>query len=1312
MLEGAKSMCAGAAMSRSDPHCTRFMLFGILSAMASSTVVQRGVDMFRERSVEKIILVGVSGVGKTWTAKQLSKHAIKEGLFEIALWVFCNRKYHGTALSESIARQLSLLPIADEWEVEDKKGGKEEENHEDLQTMIAKSLEKKKVLLIFDDEGNKMKEGQIILELETLLNLPNVSSYKVLITSTNAPTGSKDEILVKPLSVEESLSLFRDRVGRRVYEDLVIKDLAEKFIKETKYFPAAIMLMAKAFSYFVQCDSGTQMLESALKETAESDSKNYNLAWLLHSGYDMLPRSVLIDCCRHGSRFFRNRGSIHYSELIAYWILEGYLGHVECMEKAYEKGHSVFMELVDCQLLKKLDSGYVVMDSDRAIVNLDDFDHCGFGGTSSLGLADLLEDCEGTTSLGLAYLFEDGEWEGFGRISQADGMIKSVCSTKMGQKLSTLFLNGNRCLEILDSFSGLEELQVLALFNPTAKSLTQHLSKMHQLIVLVLRGCDFLVEMDHKFELTRLTVLEISNASSLKTIPDDFFAHMLQLQSLHISELKVDHLPSSLYNLKELRQLILRGCSCFQTIDSLKNFKNLTVLDVSGATSLTKFIDKTFRHTPKLQTLNLSHTSINRIPKLKDLGQLTHLSLRSCKLLDRLPKTDLLTSLQTLDLSGAIKCKEFHEQSQKLPSDLKILDISQTPLEKLPFEINAHHLFIKHCLRLQKLPCIEALKDLEVLDLSGSSSLVEIEDQFFSHLSFLQILNLSKTGIKTLPSVSKLKNLRQLLLSGCIALTEIKDTSFEQMSCLQNLDLSDCTNLKALPPLETLSNLKELNLCGVSSLKKIGAGFLEHMSHLQILDLSETQIGWLPSMSNLKSLRQLSIRGCEDLPTVPNLEVLMSLEVLDLSGTGVTHIPSLENFSNLRQLLLRGCSNLKGFLHGEMIDLLGTTVKELPYGISKLTHLECLDLPHKEKIQGAESRNMKSLPEVDDPNQWSMSSFDNPHIAMSGIQFLQIFKKNPSLLETRFHLCVHPTKGKNKKGDTYSYRNDHIFRDILFRTAEFDCFKEQRSLEIHGFDLFPSGVGDVLCNADCVFFINNTFNKWFSDIGVSSLQAIKGCWIERCTKMEGVFQAGKEDDIAELGLEILGISNAKNLSSIYSGNLHCQSFQKLKCLYLDCCPKLSTVFSSSQLPENLKVLQVRFCDKLETVFEQSSPEPKLQNLETLCLWELPELTSVGCRLPSLQTLKVWECPKLQKLEDTIRLAESIQTLWISNVVDLKNIYSESRQLETLILESCPMLETIVTSLQQPQSPMTVKIKSCNKLKPVSGSNTLSESIMQ
>ncbi|GMP74956.1 hypothetical protein CsSME_00032198 [Camellia sinensis var. sinensis] len=1312
----------------------------VASTMAPCTVVQRKDNiskLLRDDNVKKIILVGDSGVGKTWTARQVSNHAIKDGLFEIAVWVFLSRENDVPTLCKSIAHQLSLHPISEEWEAEDgKEGEAKKENHEDLQMMIAEALVGKRFLLILDDEGDKMDEEQIISLFNLhLFNLHDQSSYKVIITKAKnntayATSGTEGVILVEPLSVEESLSLWRERVGRSIYEDLAIEALAKTFIEKTKYLPSAIILMAKAFSYFVQHDSGTRILERYLKEASASDKESYNITQLVRSGYDLLPRNVLIDCCRRGSHYFRDRGSIHYNELIAYWVMEGYFGHVDCIEKAYEKGHSVFMELVDFQVLKKLEGGFVIMDS--AIIDLDDSDRYGFGGTASLGLADLSEDVD---------------WEGFGRITQKDGMIKSLCTGKKDQKLSTLFLNGNRCGEIKDNFFGSKkELQVLALFNPTLKSLTQLLSDMHELRVLVLRGCHFLEKINEKFELQRLTVLEISNASSLQEIPDDFFDHMLQLQSLHISELKVNHLPSSLEKLKELRWLILRDCSCFKTLISLNSFSKLLVCDVSGAKSLTTFRDKAFKDIPKLQTLDLSRTSIKSLPKLIKLGDLTHFSLSGCKSLDRLPRTESLTTLQTLDLSGARNFKEFHEQSLGNSGGLKILDLSETPLEKLPSKINPRHLFLKHCSQLKKLPCLEALKDLEVLDLSGSKSLVEIEDQFFGRLRSLQILNLSETSIKTLPSLANQNNIRQLLLSGCIALKVIEDKSFEHMSFLQHLDLSEtsleylpsllnlsnlsvlslknCTNLIAIPLLESLTNLEELNLCGISTLTKNGAGFLEHRSHLRILDLSETQLEELPSMSNLKKLRQISLRGCQGLQKVLNLEELTRLEVLDLSRTAVTHLPPLHNFSNLKQLLLGGCSKLEGFLDVEMHDLLGPTAKELPYGISKLTHLECLDLPNMKTIEEAESRNTKSLPEED----WGISSFldkthrDNgkPPISVNGIQFLQVLKKNPSLL-TRFHFCVHPsTKGQNKNGDTYSYGNDLIFRDTHFQTVEFGRFKDQRVLEINGFDHFPKGAEDILCSVDCVFFINNTFNKWLSDIGVSTLKAIKGCWIERCAEMEGVFHAGKEEDIAKLGetLEILGVSNAINLYSVHSGNLLWQGFKNLKSLYLDCCPKLSTVFSSSQLPKNLIVLQVKFCNKLESVFEQTSPEPKLPKLETLCLWELPELKSIGCTLPSLQTLKVWECPKLQNSEINVSLVESLQTLWISNVVDLKSVYSGSQQPEslrnlvTLVLQSCPMLENVLSSPQPPQSLKTLKIKSCNKLKTVFEHDTSSDYVLQ
>ncbi|XP_058207614.1 putative disease resistance protein At4g19050 isoform X2 [Rhododendron vialii] len=1324
-----------------------------LTSTMASTVVQRKEAIFKllsDERVKKITLTGDSGVGKTWTAKLVSVDAKKEGLFEIVLWVFLDSKYNEAAVRESIARQLSLLPLADEWDGgDDVKEAKKVKKNENIQEMIAKSVARKRLLLILDykgknkmdveqktlelesppiaeeiasesedlildDKGMKLNEEQILSNLETMLNLDSQSSYKVIITRVNASTGTEGVIRVEPLLEKESLFLLEKRVGGGVHHVPAIKSLGEAFIQKTKHMPGSIILMAKTFSYFIQHGCGVGMLKRALEEASTEEC--YNLNQLLCNGYDLvLPRSIIIDYCRQQSHFFLGHGkSIYYNELIAYWILEGYLGHVDCLEKAYEKGHSILIELVDCQVLRNLEGGFVTVGSGTN--RLEDLDRYGFGGRASLGLADL---------------FTVGDWEGFGRLTYIDGMVKSICKGIKGLKLSTLFLAGCHCWEILDCFYPSkqelrEELQVLAIFNPTFESLPQLLNDLHELVVLVLRSCDFLVKIDNKFDFKNLTVLEISNASSLKKIPNDFFDLMPKLESLHLSELKLNPLPLSIYNLTELRWLILRGCSCFQTLNSLKNFKKLLVLDVSGATALTKFEDKAFNHTPLLQTLNLSLTSITLVPKFSDLKELTHFSLSGCKHLGRFRRTHSLPSLQVLDLSGAINFKEFHELSPGLPTSIKILDLSETRLQDLPSSMNPRHLFLKRCSEIQKLTCTETLQNLEVFDLSGTTSLVEIEDKFFSKLDSLQILNLSETSIQSLPSLSNVSDLHQLFLSGCKSLTEIKDESFEHMSCLEHLDLSEtrikflpsllnlgnlsmlslkgCTQLEKIPALETLSNLEELNLCGINCLKEMGAGFLLQMSQLRILDLSETQVVELPSMSNLKSLRQLYLRGCQGLQKVPNLEELTTLEVLDLSGTAITCLPRMDSFTNLRKLLLTGCPNLEEFLQMEMLDLLGAKVDQLPYGISNLTNLEFLDIPNMKNTQAA-GRNTDLPQEGLEPYQWGISSFENPSTSVSSKLFVQFLEKNPSISETsftRFHLCVCPTEGEKESRSTYFYSKECVLRDIRFQAAEFCHFKEQRSLEIRGFDLFPKGIEDVLSIVDCIFFVNSTFVKCLSDIGVSSLKAMTGCWIEGCTEMVGVFDTGKEDDIAELGtkLQFLGVSNAINLQTTHGG----RAFQNLTCLYLDCCPKLSTLFSSSQLPENLRVLHVRFCDKLVSIFdiEEKSPEPELRNLEKLYLWELPEFKRIECGLPSLQTLTVWECPKLQKLEDTIRFAESLQTLCISNVVDLKSINTGSEHLDTLILESCPKLKSVLSSNQRPQSLKTLKIRSCNELKTVFG----------
>lgn len=94
-----------------------------------------------------------------------------------------------------------------------------------------------------------------------------------------------------------------------------------------------------------------------------------------------------------------------------------------------------------------------------------------------------------------------------------------------------MLLDGNRlCSEVLNKFcqSNLE-LQVLAIFNPTLKSLPRALSEIKELNMLVLRGCDFLVNVDLIQELSNLTVLEISGACSLEKLPHNLFDKMTRL---------------------------------------------------------------------------------------------------------------------------------------------------------------------------------------------------------------------------------------------------------------------------------------------------------------------------------------------------------------------------------------------------------------------------------------------------------------------------------------------------------------------------------------------------------------------------------------------------------------------------------------------------------------------------------------------------------------------------------------------------------------------------------------------------------------
>ncbi|GFY93678.1 hypothetical protein Acr_09g0001240 [Actinidia rufa] len=141
-----------------------------------------------------------------------------------------------------------------------------------------------------------------------------------------------------------------------------------------------------------------------------------------------------------------------------------------------------------------------------------------------------------------------------------------------------------------------------------------------------------------------------------------------------------------------------------------------------------------------------------------------------------------------------------------------------------------------------------------------------------------------------------------------------------------------------------------------------------------------------------------------------------------------------------------------------MLDLLGVTVSDLPYGISELIHLECLDLPNVKNIQGADSRKIKNPQEELNWHDWGISILSSEivedsklfPIPVSSAKFLANLEKDRSLWKSsfkQFHFSIRPIK-EQKRGLVPYYGDDVIFRDIYLKPREFHDFEEQRLLEI------------------------------------------------------------------------------------------------------------------------------------------------------------------------------------------------------------------------------------------------------------------------
>ncbi|CAL9226025.1 unnamed protein product [Arabidopsis halleri] len=1170
----------------------------------------------------KTVLVGEAGIGKTWLAKKVEKEVSKlvnqeKSSSYNVLWLHLNKKIEDEkSLYENLAAQLSII-----YEFEE---GEEPEEFdyslESLKEKISEEMKKNKkdnLLLILDDEGSMTTEKHVMEEINfqafltpgiKKINLQDFlkgySTVKTLVTRRDHEREEKKDereekksttIKVDPLTEKESLDLLLDLLPdaegllasfttedwsvllQRLCDNGEIKEssLMSCILSKSKGLPAAIVVLVKSLNsiksltakqrkIFKELILSSKSLDAAAASKNAIDRSRYNP--VLRLCYELLKpdetvKRPVIACFWHILDFYKYSGCAYYRDLIVHWMLEGYFDPVKSVEKAYQEGHSILMDFMDRGILKIQEDNMVVPEYSMSY--LLDLQDCGFFGRSSLGFD---------------RVYGGDKRKGLGKIILIDDMIQTIQSKK--KNIRTIIASGNRLRrEVPGKFferPEMQDLEVVVLFEPTFHELVSSLSKLKKLRVLVIRDCDLIDNIDKLMDREGLHVLEVSGASSLVNIPDDFFKNMTQLQSLNLSGLAIKSSPSTIENLSMLRCFILRHCSELQDLPNFNvQTKKLEVIDIHGARKLESYFDrvkdwkdykgknKNFAHLQQLEHLDFSETKIIRLPifHLKDstndfstMPILTRLLLRNCTRLKRLPQLRPLTKLQVLDACGATSLVEMLEVCLEEKEELRILDISKTSLPELADTIadvvHLNKLLIRNCSQIEELPSIEKLTHLEVFDVSGCNKLNKI-DGSFGKMSYLHEVNISETNLAELPDkISELSNLKELIIRNC-------------------------TKLKALPNLEKLTHLEIFDVSGSTELETIEGSF-ENLSCLHKVNLSGTNLCELPNkISELSNLEELIVRNCTKLKALPNLEKLTHLEIFDVSGcTDLDKIEgSFENMSYLRE-----------------VNLSGTNLKTFP------------ELP-KQSILCSSKRIVLADSSCLERDQWSQIK-ECLAMKSEGSSFSNVAEK------TREKLLYH--------GNRYRVLDPEVPSNI-------DIVDIKRATDLKT---------ESFANAEYVSIAENGSKSVSSIFDECQMRSVKGCWVERCKNMDVLFESDeqqeKEKSSSLSSLENLWISNLPLLTSL------CSSkggfiFKNLKKLTVDCCPKIKSLFP--EIPDNLEILRVKFCDTLERLFEVEAGE--LSKLRKLQLLDLPVLSVLGANFPNLEKCTIEKCPKLKARQDEV-----------------------------------------------------------------------------
>ena len=482
----------------------------------ASEMLVKVLSCLMSDDVQKVGIWGIGGVGKTTLVRELNNKLWKEAdtqPFGMVIWVTVSKEFDSGRVQKQIAERLDM---------EIRLG----ESEERLARRIYGKLEKvSSFLLILDDVWKS-------IDLDKL-GIPQTDGHKdrkIVLTSRYLEVcqSIKTDIgfRVNYLCEEEAWEMFCKNAGEVTRLDRV-RPIAKEVSRECGGLPLAIVTVGMAMRGKKKVNLWKHALEELKCSVPYVKSIEEKVYQPLKWSYNLLEpkmKSCFLFCA-----LFPEDYSIEVSELVRYWIAEGFIDETQNYSYLMNQGITLVENLKDSCLLEEGSHGDTVKMHD--VVR----DFAIWVMSSSQDDSHSLV----MSGIGLCEFPHEKFVPSIRRVSLMNNKLKRLSNQVVEcVELSTLLLQGNFHLkELPEGFLiSFPALRILNLSGTCIRSLPNSLNKLHELRSLILRDCYYLEEVPSLEGLAKIQILDLC-ATRIRETPRG----LETLNSLRLLDLSRTH---------------------------------------------------------------------------------------------------------------------------------------------------------------------------------------------------------------------------------------------------------------------------------------------------------------------------------------------------------------------------------------------------------------------------------------------------------------------------------------------------------------------------------------------------------------------------------------------------------------------------------------------------------------------------------------------------------------------------------------------------------------------------------------------------